>query len=101
MQGDRRGGAARDGGGCGEGGEGGAGKSHRGGCRRAERHVWKRVAELDAGERSRVESVARFLNRLSDFLFVAARGAAAQDVVYDVSANVRRKRREKGRGDDE
>jgi len=70
-------------------------------CRRAERHVWKRVAELDAGERSRVESVARFLNRLSDFLFVAARGAAAQDVVYDVSANVRRKRREKGRGDDE
>lgn len=68
-------------------------------CRRAERHVWKRAEELRAEnfpeDADRVSAVAKFLNRLSDYLFVAARGAAATDVVYDVSANVRRRRREK------
>jgi len=72
-------------------------------CRRAERHVWKRVEELAADDdaaddAARVAAVAKFLNRLSDYLFVAARGAAARDVVYDVSANVRRRRRESGEG---
>ena len=69
-------------------------------CRRAERHVWRRAEELRkeelADDAARVAAVAKFLNRLSDYLFVAARGAAATDVVYDVSANVRRRRREKG-----
>ena len=68
-------------------------------CRRAERHVWRRAEELReeelADDAARVAAVAKFLNRLSDYLFVAARGAAATDVVYDVSANVRRRRREK------
>ena len=68
-------------------------------CRRAERHVWRRAEELKAerlaDDAARVAAVAKFLNRLSDYLFVAARGAAATDVVYDVSANVRRRRREK------
>ena len=68
-------------------------------CRRAERHVWRRAEELREekmdGDAARVAAVAKFLNRLSDYLFVAARGAAATDVVYDVSANVRRRRREK------
>ena len=69
-------------------------------CRRAERHVWRRAEELReeklADDAARVAAVAKFLNRRSDYLFVAARGAAATDVVYDVSANVRRRRREKG-----
>ena len=68
-------------------------------CRRAERHVWRRAEELReeqlADDAARVAAVAKFLNRLSDYLFVAARGAAATDVVYDVSANVRRRRRER------
>jgi cob(I)alamin adenosyltransferase len=68
-------------------------------CRRAERHVWRRAEELReerlADDAARVAAVAKFLNRLSDYLFVAARGAAATDVVYDVSANVRRRRQEK------
>ena len=68
-------------------------------CRRAERHVWRRAEELReerlADDAARVAAVAKFLNRLSDYLFMAARGAAATDVVYDVSANVRRRRREK------
>ena len=68
-------------------------------CRRAERHVWRRAEELReerlVDDAARVAAVAKFLNRLSDYLFVAARGAAATDVVYDVSANVRRRRREK------
>ena len=74
-------------------------------CRRAERHVWRRAHELDdegrTAARDRVAAVAKFLNRLSDYLFVAARGAAATDLVYDVSANVRRRKRESEDGSPE
>eukprot|EP01119_Soliformovum_irregulare_P006534 TRINITY_DN1864_c0_g1_i4.p1 TRINITY_DN1864_c0_g1~~TRINITY_DN1864_c0_g1_i4.p1 ORF type:complete len:138 (+),score=25.15 TRINITY_DN1864_c0_g1_i4:274-687(+) len=43
-------------------------------CRRLERSIWESVHDEDLEE-----SVAIFLNRLSDFLFVCARYAAMQD----------------------
>jgi len=46
-------------------------------CRRAERRVWRLIAEIENPTViDRTTKVAIFLNRLSDFLFVAARAAA-------------------------
>jgi len=69
-------------------------------CRRAER----RVVTL-AGEHAINEAVLVYLNRLSDFLFAAARYANAKlgvpDTEYVRSANVFRKGKGKGKGNSE
>ena len=51
-------------------------------CRRAERHVWRVANEASKlSDEAYVDLglVAKFLNRLSDYLFVAARLAAHRD----------------------
>jgi len=46
-------------------------------CRRAERHVWSLLLQEEGGHADD-EAIGVFLNRLSDFLFVAARQDANQ-----------------------
>ncbi|KAJ8608521.1 hypothetical protein CTAYLR_005738 [Chrysophaeum taylorii] len=72
-------------------------------CRRAERHVWRLVLDHRSVDRQSSpreddphEAIAKYLNRLSDYLFVAARQAAHDqrdhpEVTYDVSASTRRR----------
>lgn len=62
-------------------------------CRRAERHVWRLVHDM--ADDNQLLLLARYLNRLSDFFFVAARQAghhAGHLRTYDVSAAVRNRR---------
>ncbi|KAJ1448882.1 cobalamin adenosyltransferase-domain-containing protein [Pelagophyceae sp. CCMP2097] len=68
-------------------------------CRRAERHVWRVVhaespdgaTEGDGLDQARL--VARFLNRLSDYLFAAARKAAHDADFGDEIVDIRKARR--------
>lgn len=65
-------------------------------CRRAERHVWAVAHEAkDDDDDHQIRLVATYLNRLSDYLFAAARLARGEedDRGYDVSATVRRRLR--------
>lgn len=61
-------------------------------CRRAERHVWRLAVDEED-----VAFVAKFLNRLSDYLFAAARQEVHDhdgdepEAIYNVTAGIRRR----------
>ena len=60
-------------------------------CRRAERAVWRHLASSQVvAKNPQTESLARYLNRLSDFLFVAARKAANSQQWFSLQFFLRR-----------
>lgn len=72
-------------------------------CRRAERHIWRFVMEREAVDENpsdsvAIRSVAAYLNRLSDYLFAAARQEVHEDdardsneLLYNISAVVQQR----------